>query len=562
MDDIGTATCNRTAIAESPVVRHFRQILFWPLQVMPADSNATASSRYWDLFDMRHPESRWREVDKTFGDHPDAFRERYYKEFVTFLPYVQRFLYGEAPGEDTTTGYGLSPIRVFRRDDVAYVRMTFDERTPPVTFSVETVDLYFFYDIDIAILFVEIAADDLPLPLAQQALFSFGRAYPAFWDERDQPGQCLQSVEWLATDGRSLSTSDYGDREKYLSFFSRHHTPVIARHWEFLLRPMSLYHSGLPGVLRYRQIEYHRMPLMAYLAFDEPRELTRGDFVRLALITKPGDSRTLPYAASSLADFEKHYCYDRFWEPSVNPGPLNSRYLCCGHALVIVGKAGDAFFVDGDTGMLGQFRHQYFLMGMIAHFHKAALHLFSERLVSAISQLDTNRRESVRRFKRDIRHIMGAFLRFTHRYWFHEVSNQAQARDLFNLMTGHLGTDRLYGDINEAVREMAKFLEADDLRRQSETVTRLTVVTTLSIIGTVATGFLGMNLIDAADQPLWVKAIYFSVVLLVFALIVFFTVSKSTALSESLDVVANERASAESKLIALMRALNSRLPRR
>jgi hypothetical protein len=61
---------------------------------------------------------------------------------------------------------------------------------------------------------------------------------------------------------------------------------------------------------------------------------------------------------------------------------------------------------------------------------------------------------------------------------------------------------------------------------------------------------------------LWVKAIYFSVVLLVFALIVFFTVSKSTALAESLDVVANERASAESKLIALMRALNSRLPKR
>ena len=157
---------------------------------------------------------------------------------------------------------------------------------------------------------------------------------------------------------------------------------------------------------------------------------------------------------------------------------------------------------------------------------------------------------------------MGAFLRFSHRYWFHEVSNQAQARDLFNLMIGHLATNRLYGDINEAVREMAEFLEADDLRRQSETVKRLTVVTTLSIIGTVATGFLGMNLINAADQPFWVKAVYFSAVVLVFALVVFFTVSKSTALAESLDVVANERASAESKLMALMRALSARLPKR
>jgi len=431
-----------------------------------------------------------------------------------------------------------------------------------VTFNVETVDLYFFYDIDIIILLVEIAADDLPLPLAQQALFSFGRAYPAFWDASGHGGQCVQSVEWLAADGRSIATSDYGDREKYLKFFSRHHTPVIARHWEFLLRPMSLYHSGRAGVLRYRQIEYHRMPLMAYLAFDEPRNLTRGDFVRLALITKPADSRTLPYSEASLADFEKLYCYDRFWEPSVNPGPLSSRYLCCGHALVIVGKADDPFFVDSDTGMLGQFRHQYFLMGMIAHFHKAALHLFSERLVSAINRLDTHRLESVRAFKREIRHIMGAFLRFTHRYWFHEVSNQAQARDLFNLLTGHLGTDRLYGDINAAVREMSEFLEADDLRRQSETVTRLTVVTTLSIIGTVATSFLGMNLIAAAEQPWWIKIGYFSVALAVFAFIVFFTVSKSTALAESFDVIANERASAESKLVALIRALTWRLRKR
>jgi hypothetical protein len=528
---------------------------------MPVDASTSPPSRYWDLFDPLHAENRWREVEKTFGENPDAFRERYYKEFVTFLPYVQRFLYGESPGEDTSSGYGLSPIRVFRRNDIASVRMTFDERTGPVTFVAEAVELYFFYDIDIVILRVEVAADDLPLPMVQQALFSFGRAYPAFWDSRGRAGQCLQKVEWLAADGSSLAGSDYDDREKFLKFFSRRHTPVIAHHWEFLLRPMSLYHSERPGVLRYRQIEYHRMPLMAYLAFDEPRELTRGDFVRLALVTKPGDSRTLPYAEASLADFEKLYCYDRFWEPTVKPSPLNSRYLSCGHAFVIVGKAGDPFFVDRETGMLGQFRHQYFLMAMIAHFHKAALHLFSERLVSAISRLDTHQRETVRKFKREIRHIMASFLRFTHRYWFHEVSNQAQARDLFNLLTGHLGTDRLYGDINGAVREMAEFLEADDLRRQSETMTRLTVVTTLSIIGTVATGFLGMNLIAAADQPLWVKSLYLFGVFTAFSLVVFYTVSKSKALADSLELIANERASAESKLIALMRALIKRLPK-
>ena len=104
MDSRTSEKPDSSAVATPPVVRHFRQILLWPLQVMPLDPRAAAPSRYWDLFDPRHPESRWRELEQTFGQHPVAFRERYYKEFVTFLPYVQRFLYGEVPGDETSTG--------------------------------------------------------------------------------------------------------------------------------------------------------------------------------------------------------------------------------------------------------------------------------------------------------------------------------------------------------------------------------------------------------------------------------------------------------------------------
>jgi Mg2+ and Co2+ transporter CorA len=41
----------------------------------------------------------------------------------------------------------------------------------------------------------------------------------------------------------------------------------------------------------------------------------------------------------------------------------------------------------------------------------------------------------------------------------------------------------------------------DTLRRQANTVVRLTVVTTFGLIGTVVTGFLGMNLLALADAP-------------------------------------------------------------
>jgi hypothetical protein len=539
----------------SPVVRHFRQILLWPLQVMHARMREPRISRYWELLEAMGEQSPWREVADEFGD-PDDFQERHYKEFITFLPYVQRFLYGEGMGREGPAGYGKSPIRVYRRRDVARMRVVLDEQAPPVVFEVAHVDLYFFYDIDIIILAVEFFARDLPLPLAQDALFKLGRAYPAFWEANGQGGQCPRRVEWLAATSETLAVSDYENRRKYLNFVCRHRSPNVAAHWDYLLRPLALYHSDREGVVRYRQIEYHRMPLLAYLGFDDPRVLTRGDFARLALVTRPGPSNTLPYSEQELADFERKYCYDKFWNPT-DP-TLGSRYLCCGHAFVMIGKANDRFFADAETGLLGQFRHQYFLVNLIAHFHKATLMLFSEWLVTAISQLDIRDVDSVKMFKREIRRIFETFLRFTHRYWFHEVSNQAQAKDLFRMLTGHLDTDRIYRDVSEAVREMNQYLDSDGFRRQANTVVRLTVVTTLGLIATVSTGFLGMNLFDETSRSGWVKALILVLVLIPSVLLVFYGVAKSKVLSDFLEALADERLTWRDQLGVLFKVRGKR----
>ena len=49
---------------------------------------------------------------------------------------------------------------------------------------------------------------------------------------------------------------------------------------------------------------------------------------------------------------------------------------------------------------------------------------------------------------------------------------------------------------------MANYLESDTLRRQANTVVRLTVVTAFGLVGTIVTGFLGMNLLALAEAPL------------------------------------------------------------
>jgi len=537
---IATGAASIPASPVLPLVRHFRQILLWPLRVMPGQAEVTHISKYWELLETFGEGCPWREVVGEFGD-PRNFRERHYKEFITFLPYVQRFLYGESPGREGQVGYGKSPIRVFRRGDIAQMRVVLEPSTPPLLFQIAHIDLYFFYDIDIIILAMEFFANDLPLLLVEDVLFKVGRAYPGFWEPSGQGGQCPYRVEWLSAIGETLAVSDYENRDKYLQFTCQHRSPSVSAHWEYLLQPLALYHSDREAVIRYRQIEYHRMPLLAYLSFSDPQSLTRGDFARLALITKAGPSDTLPYSAKQLAHFEEHYCYDKFWDPD-NPA-LSSRYLCCGHAFVAVGKASEPFFVNPETGLLGQFRHQYFTVNLIAHFQKAALMLFSEWLVVAISQLDIRDLDSVRVFKREIRRIMATFLRFTERYWFHEVSDQAQIRDLFRLLTGHLNTDRIYQDVSVSVKEMNHFLDSDSQRRQANTVMRLTVVTTLGLVATVATGFLGMNLFDETNQSAWVKLLIFLVVLVPSSLLVNYAIANSKVLSDFMEALADKRLS-------------------
>jgi hypothetical protein len=519
--------------ASSISVNHLRQIIFWPLQLMPLSPEAQIH-RHWTLLEQ-DPDTPWQRVCDEFTHDPGDFQERHYIEFITFLPYVQRLLYGEGGG------HGESPIQVFRRNDVKQIRIRLPKEAEPLLLSVAHVDLYFFYDLDIVILALEFFCDNLSLPRAQDVMFRFGRAYPHFWDATGYPSHCLSQVEWLDRDGHVLAASDYEDRSAYLQFVCRERTPRISSHWHFLLSPLVLHYSDQPGALRFRQLEYHRMPLMAYLAVDDMGKLTRADYVRLGLVTAPGDPTSLPYAAGYLEDFERRYCYDRFHDGREISDPRDTRIICCGHAFVMVGSSANPFFVDGEIGLLSQFRHQYFIIGLIAFMHKAALLMLRDRLVGSVNRLDIGDRESSRRFKREIRDTLEIFLRFTHRYWFEEISIQMQARDLFHRWREHLNTVKLFNEVREEIEDMGEYLSGENFRRQADTVLRLTVVTVFGLIGTFATGILGMNIFDETEQSWTAKVLIFLAVVIPAALIILLTVLKSRRLADALDILSNDR---------------------
>jgi len=540
------------------LVRHFRQILLWPLHLLPTGSGVQIQ-KHWEVLRRECRDVTWREVVDEFTGDPREFKERHYGEFVAFLPYVQRVLYGDVRRRARGLEAVGSPMRVFRRDDVAAVRLTVQPDEPARILQIAHIDLYFFYDTDVVLLNVEVYADNLSLQQAQDTMYRFGRAYPTVWDDAGRALHCAHRVEWLGRNGETLAVSDFERREQYLEFVCLQRAARISSHWAFLLWPLVLDQSDEAGAMRFQLIEYYRMPVMAYLAMEDPGVLARSDFVRLGLVTEAGAEGSLPYSDAHCADFERRYCYDRFW--GEDGTRARTRFLCSGHSLVAVGDARSPLFTDSERGVLAQFRHQHFVLFLIAHLQKAALLMFSDRLVQALNRLDILDPESVRRFKRVIRQNFEMFLRFSHRYWFHELSEQAPIKALFQMCVGHLGNDGLYDEVKAEITDMSQYLDSDSLRRQANTVVRLTVVTTFGLIGTVATGFLGMNLIAEAENPWSAKLLYFALVFVPTVGLTLYTIVKSKRLSDFLEALSDERLSARQKLRALLEVWRPRATR-
>jgi len=212
-------------------VRHLRQVLLWPLRLMPVQTATEKPRPPWQLLRQMHEASPWREVVDEYTGDEEGFHERHYSEFVAFLPVVQRFLYGEGRSRrDGVDSDGGPPMRVFRRSDIAAMRIVARPGDAPITLSVVHVDLYFFHDVDVIILNLEVSADDLTLDQAQELLYRFGRGYPSGWDAQGEPLHSVANVEWLSADDTVLAESDARNREAFLAHVCEHRAPRLAAH--------------------------------------------------------------------------------------------------------------------------------------------------------------------------------------------------------------------------------------------------------------------------------------------------------------------------------------------
>lgn len=543
---------------QSSIVRDFRQTLLWPIQLMTDHHHAHTVHTPWQLL-KDVPNSPWVEIQDEFLQDSPHLSETRYQEFVSFLPFAQRFLYGEGKHGREAGGYGESPIHIFTRNDIRQVRITFHGEHEPLVLRVSHVELYFFFDIDVAMLAFEVTGKDLPLKVVMEAMYRLGRTYPNFWDDTGEGGHCAQKVEWIGQEGQVNASSDYENKARYLSYVKENHVPCVSLHWLAMMYPLVPHYSAQEGELRYREIEYQRMPLMAYLSFDDVSQLSRGDMIRLGLVCQPWHSETLPFTEQFLQAFEKDNCYDRYWDEARQDPWSTTRIMCTGQNFVVVGSHQHRVFTNERTGIKRHYQNQYFLLFLIAHFQKAALLMLSDRMVQAISRLNIQNEDSVKVFRNRIRNVTAVFLRFTHRYWFESVSDQAVARDLFSLMLKQLDSVSLFEKTRRRIMDMAEYLEGEEIKRQADTVVRLTVVTILGLIGTMTSGLLGMNLIDLTQVSLPEKLGYFALVFVPVSVLTFYTVIKSRRLSLFLDALSNEGSSLKYKGAKLLSVWKGKL---
>ncbi len=248
--------------------------------------------------------------------------------------------------------------------------MTLSKGDEPITLKIAHVDLYFFFDIDIAILALEVYVDDIKFETAQNLMFRFGRAYPAYWETKDgRGGHCPGRWSGWRPSGRVLAASDYQNREVPLVRLPATGRPPPPRTGSSCCRRWCCTMADAKGLVRYRQLEYCRMPYMAYLALDRAERCHGRIRSGSRSAARPARIRRCPIR-KPICPISRRATAATGISCRAARKASNVRFHASGDTLVVTGDADDTFYTSLESGMLSRFRHQHFLMFLIAHFRR------------------------------------------------------------------------------------------------------------------------------------------------------------------------------------------------
>lgn len=529
--------------SESIPIEEFRTILIWPLTLAgnalrshaPEEPQQVAKIVYGEAARLdRTCRADWEHVrdplnhlprEVFFGDPKDAPKPRQepYAEFVYFHDFVQRFLYARDETDFQNTRQPIDrAFYMFRHKTVSAVDVGIGDRLYHL--MVDRLNLYLFRT-GVAILALELSGrsdcakgpgpsklpgDKLSLGDAQSLLNRLRRAYTPYFVADDenrtcQPGEVIKSWRWIF-DKPSAPTTVFNPLQLHEEIQrlnrSESREPPVFGHWRAIL-PLGLlaYPDEVPkkGVL-WRHVLDERIPVMCFVRMTgndaaSLRAISEGDWARLCFCDEPGGG-SLPYAPDFLKDFDERNAYDRFrhW---------GTRHLFSGYAYVVVSVGTFARDI-----LVQHFRHMYFQMALIAHLEFASYIVFSSRVSEAVEEADRDPAGvEGARFRKTMLAIQSEFLQFIHRFRFTGVSNQLQAREMYDLFRKHLGLHELFKDVKDELDAATSYIYSNETDQQTQSAVRLNVIAALAVVLGLATSALGMNVI--VHQDFWKNYISF-----------------------------------------------------
>lgn len=506
----------------------FRQILILPLTLASVESGKKVADQIHGLADrLRYASGSddakgWTEVDDHLEYLGKTSDKSAYAEFVYFHAYIQDFLYDRIDPKACDKKRRERSLRLFERKNRGVLDVGLNisgstlDRPERVRVSfclpVERLNLYLF-ELGVAILVVEVATgidpkvmqgdEEVALSLthAQALQNALRRLYPPYflpktivkdeandipeypayrtWSEKKN-AEAIKPSQWIA----------------YIAGGTEKRRNPIDPVWSTILAPLVVEGEPQTGFGKWRQIIDERIPSMVFLGVRDASPIEHYDFSRLCFLDDPGQDYL--YAKPFLRGFEKEHFYDRFWY-----GKYRTRFMFSGYSMVMLGtgepKDKDTPGKDDDFFhyvIVEHFRRHYFQMGLLIQFQFAALLALSHRVSEAV-KLKKCKGESS--FRKAMLALEDEFLEFEQRYWFSQVSNQMQAREMYDLWLKQTRVGKIYEEVRDQVRAGNAYLDAREQQEQTGAMTRLSVVAAFGVVIGAAMAFLGMNVLASPD---------------------------------------------------------------
>jgi hypothetical protein len=479
----------------------FRQILLLPLTLVSARTGLAEAVH--EIAGSLDGQQGWIEEMDHLAYLGSANDKAAYAEFVYFHAYIQDFLYDR---RDDGKDDGERPLRLFRRPDPGQLEVRFNVDgkalgeagtvTVDVDLPIARMNLYFF-ELGIVILVIEVALEKDPrvkvgdatqpmsLAHAQALQNALRRIYPPYFLDKtinaNEVPEYPAGLRWSR--GQKVEQLKPND---WIAHVEKHRRNPIDPVWKSILAPLHIEEESTDGAPRWRQIIDERIPSMVFLGVRDATGIARSDFVRLCFLDGPG--RCYPYAESFLQNFEQKHCYDRFWD-----GTAGTRHLFSGYSMVTIGSGDPNEPTDFCHTILPRhFQRHYFQMGLLIQLQFAALLSLSHRISEAVR---SKKRDGGAAFRRTMLEIEEAVLAFEQRYWFTQVSNQMQAREIYDFWLDKTGVTKVYSEVRDQVHAANAYLDAREQANQTSAATRLSVIATFGVIVGAALAFLGMNVL-------------------------------------------------------------------